>query len=774
MRCRVVYLALLAFTASGVFGSLPAAPLTDREVREAIRKGIRFLRREQNETTGGWSEILLEPYGVSSLAALALLNAGVATDDPAMQAALGYLRKFNQPRTVYSTALQTMVFCRATPTQDRLQIVKNVRWLESVQVTDGDRSGAWNYGRGGNGDPSNTQFALLALHESERLGIVVQPAIWQRSLEYWRRLQRADGAWGYSKFLPPSGSMTCAGIGSLLICHGSRSLADARVIDGRVECCADQEDHEAIERGLQWLGNKFSVHYNPGAQEQGGVNRAWLLYYLYAVERVGRLSGNRFIGRHDWFRAGAEKLVKVQNELSGQWKGLDKAESRGPIGTSLALLFLSKGRRPLLVSKLRYGEGINWDRHRSGIPNLTRRVETRWKRELTWQTMDIKVASLQDLMQSPVLFWSGRDAIELDREQKRNLRDYVNQGGFIFAESCTHGQDFDRSFRALMKELFPENPLAPLPVDHPIWFADVQVKQVRELYGVNACCRTSVVYCPDSLSAYWELSPGTREVDYPQEVQDEIEACLRIGENVVAYATNRQLRAKLDRPQLALSAEVSNNVARGTLQVPKLNHAGGADDAPRALGNLMRAARQQRKVRLVSETPLLLSPGDRQLFDYPIAFMHGRRTFQWNSRERQAMRRFLQQGGFLFADAICASPEFASAFRREMRSLFPEQALRRIPAAHPLLTPEFRGYDVRKVTLRDPQVRGVDDPLEARLRTTSPLLETLEIDGRVAVVFSPYDLSCALENQASLQCRGYAHDDAARVAINILLYGLWH
>ena len=106
--------------------------------------------------------------------------------------------------------------------------------------------------------------------------------------------------------------------------------------------------------------------------------------------------------------------------------------------------------------------------------------------------------------------------------------------------------------------------------------------------------------------------------------------------------------------------------------------------------------------------------------------------------------------------------------------MFPDKCLRRIPATNPLLTPEFRGYDVRKVTLRDPQVRGTDDPLEARQRKTFPLLEALEIDGRVAVVFSPYDLSCALENQASLQCRGYAHDDAARIAINILLYGLWH
>ena len=55
---------------------------------------------------------------------------------------------------------------------------------------------------------------------------------------------------------------------------------------------------------------------------------------------------------------------------------------------------------------------------------------------------------------------------------------------------------------------------------------------------------------------------------------------------------------------------------------------------------------------------------------------------------------------------------------------------------------------------------------------TKPLLEGVEIEGRLAVVFSPYDLSCALENQASLECKGYVREDAARIGANILLYAL--
>ena len=45
--------------------------------------------------------------------------------------------------------------------------------------------------------------------------------------------------------------------------------------------------------------------------------------------------------------------------------------------------------------------------------------------------------------------------------------------------------------------------------------------------------------------------------------------------------------------------------------------------------------------------------------------------------------------------------------------------------------------------LRDPQFRSDEDPLAAKLVKTTPVLEVLEIDDRIAVVLSPYDLSCA-------------------------------
>ena len=63
-------------------------------------------------------------------------------------------------------------------------------------------------------------------------------------------------------------------------------------------------------------------------------------------------------------------------------------------------------------------------------------------------------------------------------------------------------------------------------------------------------------------------------------------------------------------------------------------------------------------------------------------------------------------------------------------------------------------------------------PLEDILRQVPPELEGIRFDDRWGVVFSPYDLSCALERHNSLECQGYIREDAARIGLNVLLYSL--
>lgn len=767
----LLVLVLLALVATPVRGEV-----TDDQVRRSIGGGIGYLRKNQ-KVDGSWSDHPGYPGGLTALCTLAMLNAGTPVADPGIQRSLAYLRSLGKPRMVYSTSLITMVLSVAEPEKDASIIRENVNWLEKIQIKTGPYTGSWSYSeRNTSGDNSNSQFALLALHEAERVGVKVRESTWQSARAYWLGLQLDDGSWGYVKDEPSTGSMTCAGIASLLIASGKLNQGDAAVQGGTVQCCGAQSDDEPLQRALNWLGAKFSVERNPNpfsGRLQQSLDTTHLFYYLYGVERVGRLSGSRFIGRHDWFREGAEFLVGRQDRLSGYWRGDYHAEQNALVATSFALLFLAKGRRPILVTQLKHGGGDDWNPHRSAVRNLSRRMEQRWRRDLTWQTIDARAATVEDLLETPVLFISGREALDLSSDQKNNLREYINQGGFIFAEACCGGTGFDRSFKALMKELFPDSSMQLLPPEHPVWYAEEKVDSdyLRPLYGIDACCRTSIVYCPQDLSCFWELSRDGRDSTYPAKVQAEIEACLRIGENVVTYATNRELKNKLDRPQFTLNRNAPKQPERGVLYIPKLVYAGGGDEAPNALPNLLNVFREKAQMRVGVENRKL-SATDQTLFDYPILFMHGRREFRLTAAERNGLAMFVERGGVIFADAICASPEFNTAFHREMAAIFPSHELARIPTGHPLFTRDFGGYDLNQVTLRDPQIRADDDPLKAHLTKVSPLLEGLHLDDRISVIFSPYDISCALENGSSLECKGYVKDDAARLSINVILFAL--
>ena len=53
-----------------------------------------------------------------------------------------------------------------------------------------------------------------------------------------------------------------------------------------------------------------------------------------------------------------------------------------------------------------------------------------------------------------------------------------------------------------------------------------------------------------------------------------------------------------------------------------------------------------------------------------------------------------------------------------------------------------------------------------------PYLEGIKIDGRWAVIYSKYDVGCALERHQPVDCPGYHPDSAAKIAGAALLYSL--
>jgi hypothetical protein len=762
--------------------ALPAE-LTADQVRNKIASGVRFLKHEQN-SDGSWD--IAGSYanfggGKTALCTLALLHAGVDPADPAIKKALNELAQLNKrDHFTYSVSLQIMVFCMVDSEKYRPQIAELVRWLEKAQVKSGERVGGWPYTLGENRDQidnSNSQYALLALHEATKVGVKVDAQVWGRALDYWKREQDPrSGAFGYiGSKQNVSATMVCAGISSLIIAQENFQATNSRITGDKVSCCGEDEGDlvdAQIQSAMDWLTNRFSVANVPGPTNTLGSS--YLFYYLYGLERAGRLAGVRFFGDHDWYREGAEHLVASQS-LKGSWKGRS-VESDEAIATSFAILFLAKGRRPIVIGKYKFGETNDWNRHRKGVHFLTRAVERSWKQELNWQDVNGNRADVNDLLESPVLFLSGKEAFTLEQFQKDALRDYINQGGFIFAEACNgdgcDGSAFDRSFRALLEELFPNSPLQPLSPEHAVWFADKSLEPSEEwpLLGLQACCRTSVIYCPRNLSCYWELDPLRLHAAVSEKVSANIDYTVRLGVNVLAYATNRDLKEKLDRRKVDTGAEIFNQ--RETITIAKVTHNGGADDAPVALANLLQAARSETGQPFVQRDELV-SLSDEAIKSNPFLFIHGRQSWSLSEAEQKSLRKsILERRYFLFGDAICGSDEFAKSFREQMKIIFPDHPLKLLPADHPLLTDQYGGYPIDQVTLRESVRDEASGRFKVRESRIAPKLEVIEIDDRIAVVFSAQDLSCALENSGTSDCKGYTTEDATRLGINILLYAL--
>jgi hypothetical protein len=756
--------------------------VTAVEVERSLRRGIQYLIRGQHDD-GSWDEYPTYECGLSSLCTLALVTAGEDVDSPAVRSALTYLRGC-QPNDTYSVALQTLAFCQVGAAEDLTRIRRNVRWLETEQVRPGQQNrfpGAWGYGssqtRRTSGDPSNTQFALLALSAAEESGVNVSKEIFARSLEYWQRRQNPDGGWAYGQDLVSTGSMTCAGIASTIICRGRLSDSASRVEGNTIRCCGADDSDDAIDRGLAWLGRYFSVKSNPTASTLGSSSHKY--YYLYALERVGRYTGRRLIGAHDWYREGADELVGLQEPTSGYWHAPGSVGSTRYTDTAFALLFLAKGKRQVALGRLDYGDEPSDSQHPDAARQLVRHVQRAWGRDLTWQTVRLEGSTVAEMLQAPVLLISGNQPLDFTAGEKTRLQQYVEQGGFLAFEAvagdgCGPAAPFEESVADLCRELF-DSPLEPLPPSHPLWYAERRVDPAAlgenfMLYGVQTCCRTGVAYWPRSLTCRWELNDLTRRVEYPAAVEAELDAAVAVGQNVIAYATGRELKEKLEARSVLVRETPQRAGQRGVIGLARLGIDAGGEQAARAIPNLTRYVDRELPIRVTTDVPLVPPRADR-LAQFPIVWFHGRRAFELSEDQVVELRTYLEQGGTLLIDAICGDEAFTRSVREEMARVLPRSPLEPLPADHPLMTTALYGYDLSRVTLRMPQ-RGASGAITVRKRQTTPVLEMAQLEGRAAVIFSPYDLSCALESQSSIQCPGYPTEDAAKIGINMLLYVL--
>ena len=750
---------LLSAIAGVIFTAFPRPaaaeePPNGRQVRMAILRAVDYFKRER-PAAGTWPDYARRG-GVTALVCYTLLQAGVAPDDEAVAQGLASIQRVPNEAT-YVVALKAMAFAAADPQRYRDDLQACTDWLVQTQHA----TGAWGYGlvpeseiagaapaRGlrkvqnetqlrrayERADASNTQFAILGLAEAERAGAHVPIKVWRRADRHLRVTQLPGGGWGYVYRDPDPneayGSMTAAALASLYLC--AERLAPQESADDAGQRSA------AIEQGLQWIAQHYSLDENPNR------GAAWYYFWLYSLERAGVTSGRRFFGPHDWFREGTALLVKGQR-ADGSW-------SNHLYQDALALLFLAKGFKPLLVQRLQW-QGA-WRRDPRDLEHLVRFLETRvGGQAVAWQTLSPE-SPIEDWLAAPILHVAGRGPLRMLATSVLKLREYVEQGGLILFDAEGADAAFTESVRQLLPDLFRGAAFEPLPANHPICRAVYAVPPAG-LEVLRVGCRASVILAPQGLSDAWAAADPAR----PNDV-------LRLGENLAVYATGNE-----SLPDRLAEATVLEMLAEETpppnvLRIGQIQHGGDWQPRPLALPKLLENLPREFGVSVWSRpVPIRLTEADPGRF--PVLYLVGHYTFTFSDKERAALKDYLDRGGFLWAEACCGRDAFDKAFRSLVADLFPDPGapgLEELPADHPIYSGQV-GTKIDRVAY-SPAVKTESPNLDR------PVLLGLKRNGHLVVVYSPYGIGAGLDGIRTYGARALEPDDAKRLATNILLYGL--
>lgn len=121
---------------------------------------------------------------------------------------------------------------------------------------------------------------------------------------------------------------------------------------------------------------------------------------------------------------------------------------------------------------------------------------------------------------------------------------------------------------------------------------------------------------------------------------------------------------------------------QSAVTVARLKYAGGGDwyNDPSADVNLLTFVRQQTGLE-VDPRYVAVEAGSDDLYCHPFLFLTGHGNISFNDTEVRRLRRYLENGGFLFADDDYGMDK---AFRREMKKVFPEKDLVELPHSYGL------------------------------------------------------------------------------------------
>ncbi len=203
------------------------------------------------------------------------------------------------------------------------------------------------------------------------------------------------------------------------------------------------------------------------------------------------------------------------------------------------------GMTPLYAEKTRKKEGKlyigqiihsgDWDPHPSAVGKLLKKIseQTGAPVFLDRIAVDLKKDSLQD---TPILYITGHFNPDLSEVETKKLRQFLLNGGALFADACCGSQEFTDSFKKLMKKVIPEAKVTKWDANHRIYKVPFKIENFQNLPENNMPLEVYtlkslpvVIFSPYGIGSGWEgiPRPYTKEISTDQAQQ--------LGVNIITY-----------------------------------------------------------------------------------------------------------------------------------------------------------------------------------------------------------------------------------------------
>jgi hypothetical protein len=374
-----------------------------------------------------------------------------------------------------------------------------------------------------------------------------------------------------------------------------------------------------------------------------------------------------------------------------------------------------------------------------------------------------------DPVDIPILYMSGDYTFAFSDAEVENLRRFLMDGGTIIFNAARGLDEYSASVVRQMRRVLPQKTFMKLPLDHPIYNTryrlkemlvmtnGVQSTQPPELYSIDVGTRATAILIPAGMGSAWSGEPYL-----PAGKHIVGEAAVRLGVNLVSYVLGSTEYGRFLAQEFPT---YDGNTQNGDVLRYAAGRYSGSWDVNPAVQNGVLQGLQENTGIDVDYAPGVVDLSDPEIGNYPLVFLTGHYDFEWAVEEVENLRNYLHKGGTLMASAAAGLKPFDLALRRELKKVFPDHELIKLPPSHPIFTAGWNPISQVEYTPAALQ----DDPT-----LQYPEFYGVIVDDQLVVLYTPFDLLSALNRESNAYAKGLVSDDALRITINIITYVLSH